>query len=234
MTRKFLITAAALAAVNGLALAQMGQSTAQQSQQQKDQQSMQSPTAQPAGNAMQGQQQQLTDQEFVKQAAARGQFEIKSAKLVQDKVDDPQVKQRAKSIEQDHQKALDELKQIAKSKNIDFASDMDTQRQRLYDQLKDQNKEQLAQSFKQQQIQAHKDTIQLFQQASTELKDPELKQFAQKQLPILQQHLTMIQGNAQGQDQSAMPAGAKLDQQDQPKDKESGYESKDTPMQQNR
>lgn len=246
MTSKILITTAAVTVVSTMALAQMGQTGQQSTMDQPMQRSQ--PTAQPAGGAMQGQQssqtgqssqmtqagqQQLTDREFVKQAASSGEYEVKSAKLVQDKVDDQQLKQHAMHIEQDHKKANDELKQIAKAKNITISDDMDARHQRMYDQLKDQDKEQLAQTWKQQQQQAHQDAIKLFQQASTQLQDPELKQFAQKQLPILQQHQAMLGGS----DQSAKPAGAQLGEdqdlqkdKDTVKDKQPGYESKDTPI----
>lgn len=247
MTRKFLITAAAIAAVNTVAFAEMGQSGSEQSRQGSQQSS---PTAQPAGGAMTGtqsgqtwqqkqgasvdQKQQLTDQDYVKQVAQTSQFEVQAAQLAADKIDDPSLKQSAQRIQQDHAKASDELKQIAKSKNMDVPTEMDAQHQRLYDQMKNQGKEELATSFKAQQIQAHKDAIDLNQRASTQLKDPELKEFAQKQVPILQQHLTSLQG-AQSPDQ-AVPAGSKLDSDSKWKDspydkKESGYESKDTPIQ---
>ena len=250
MTRKFFITAAAMAAVSTLAYAQMGQDTAKERSGNDAMQT--SPTAQPAGAAMTGQtQQQLTDKEFVKQAAQSGEFEVKSAKLIADKVDDPKMKESAKLIGQDHKKANDELKQIAKTKNIDVPSEMDAKQQRMYDQWKTQDQQELAGAYHMQQIQGHKDAIELFQKASTQLQDAELKQFAQKHLPILQQHLTMLQANAQMQhDPSAVPAGAKLDQPssmdqpksktdgwkdtNQPKQKESGFESKQNPIQTDR
>ena len=248
MTRKFFITAAAMAAVSTLAYAQMGTDTAKEGSGKDAMQT--SPMAQPAGGTMTGQtQQQLTAKEFVKQAAQSGEFEVKSAKLISDKVDDPKVKESAKLIEQDHKKANDELKQIAKVKNIDVPTEMDTKHQRMYDQWKTEDQQKLADAYQMQQIQGHKDAIELFQKASTQLQDAELKQFAQKYLPILQQHLTMLQGDAQMRhDPSAVPAGSRLDQPtgvnqpksdqwkdtNQPKPKESGFESKDTPIQTDR
>ncbi len=228
MSCRFLITAAAVTVVGSMSLGQLG----------LDEPSQQQQTAQPAAGQVGGQtgqtgqmgmtgQQQISDRDFVRQAASAGQFEVKSAKLVQDKADDPQIKQHARRIEQDHERANQELKQIAKNKNIELTEDMDARHQRLYDQLKDQDKEQLVQTWKQQMQQAHRENIQLFQRASTQLQDPELKQFAQKQLPILQQHQAMLQG-----DRSAQPAGAQLGQ-DQDKEKDQDKPDMDSPMQVN-
>jgi putative membrane protein len=42
-------------------------------------------------------------------------------------------------------------------------------------------------------VTAHEDTVKLFQKASADAKDPEVKAFATKTLPKLQHHLQMAQ-----------------------------------------
>lgn len=174
-------------------------------------------SAQPAG-AMQG---QLTSQDFVNQAASAGLFEVKSAKLAASKIDDPQIKQFATQMEKDHAKANDELKDIAKKKNLTVPSDLQGQDQQMYSQLQNQSGQQLSQLYVQDQVKAHQKTVDLFQRASSQLQDPDLKQFATKQLQILKQHQQHIQSlpgassagasglsGSSSMDSSAQPAGS--------------------------
>lgn len=42
-------------------------------------------------------------------------------------------------------------------------------------------------------LQAHRDTIELFEKGARDARDPEVKAFAQKTLPKLKQHLEMAQ-----------------------------------------
>ena len=47
-------------------------------------------------------------------------------------------------------------------------------------------------------VSAHEDAVKLFEDASKNAKDPEVKQFATETLPILQQHLQMAKTLEQG------------------------------------
>jgi putative membrane protein len=40
-------------------------------------------------------------------------------------------------------------------------------------------------------VSAHQDAVKLFEKASNDVKDPDVKQFAIETLPVLQQHLEM-------------------------------------------
>lgn len=151
--------------------------------------------------------QKISDQDFVRKAASAGQYEVDASKWVQDKTKDPQIKQLAKTMEDDHKQANDELKRIAKQANIDVPTSLQGADQRMLSQLKQQSDEQQAgQQYIQQQIQAHQQAIDLFRQAQDQLKDPQLKSFAQRTLPKLQEHLQHLQQMSS----SVQPAGAAL------------------------
>ena len=49
-------------------------------------------------------------------------------------------------------------------------------------------------------VSAHQDAVKLFEKASNDVKDPDIKQFAIQTLPVLQQHLQMAQGLQQRAD----------------------------------
>ena len=61
----------------------------------------------------------------------------------------------------------------------------------MLDQL--QAAENQAETYVQQQMIAHQNTIELFQQFAEQGDNPELQQFAEQTLPILQEHLEMAQ-----------------------------------------
>lgn len=173
-----------------------------------------------------GSMQQVTPEQFVKQASAGSEFEIQCAKLAESKSDDPMVKKTAREILKDHQKAQDELKKVADKNDWTVSRQLDPQHQQLLDDLKSKSGEQFTQTFDQQQIRAHQKAINLYQSASTQVQNPDLKDYIDKTLPTLQEHLTMLQqdqkaaqgGTIQG---GAQPAGSALPgSQDQQKDKD--------------
>ena len=155
--------------------------------------------------------QKITDKDFVQKAVSAGLYEVDAAKLVQDKVSDPQIKQLAKTMESDHKQTNTELTKIAKQSNIDVPSKPQGADQQMLVQLRQSNDQQLGQQYLQQQIQAHQQAIQLFQQGQ-QLQNPELKGFAERTLPKLQEHLQHLQQMSS----SAQPAGAAMPGMDMP------------------
>ena len=147
----------------------------------------------------------ITQEEFVKQVAAGNQFGIDSSKLAMDKGDD-KLKSVAKMITSDHQKAQDELKKIAQKQNITVSSDLSAEQKQMLEDLKGKDGDQFKQAYLQNQQQAHQQAIKLFTQASTQLQNKDLMEFAQQQLPKLQEHQAMIQDQLPG----ARPAGSIL------------------------
>ena len=141
-----------------------------------------------------GQAHARSDKSFMKAAAHAGAAEIEASKLAQTKAKSADVKSFADSMVTDHTKVADELKALAASKNVklpDGPSVTQKAELKLID-AGDNDKfdERYAKNFG---VKAHEDTIKLFEEASREAKDPEVKAWAAKTLPGLKHHLEMAQ-----------------------------------------
>ena len=136
---------------------------------------------------------QLSEQEqkFVKDAASGGMAEVQMGRLAAQKGQSEAVKKFGQRLVQDHTKANQELKQIASKKGVTVSSQPASEHKSALEHLRSLQGAEFDKAFTQHAIQDHQKDIQKFQQASQQLQDPELKAFASKTLPTLQQHLQM-------------------------------------------
>lgn len=147
-----------------------------------------------AGTALATQAHARSDAAFMKEAAHAGAAEIEAGKLAQTKAKNADVKAFADSMIADHTKVADELKALAAAKNVklpDGPSVKQKAQLKLIDAGDDDKFDaRYAKTFG---VNAHQDTIKLFQDAAREAKDPEVKAWAEKTLPALRHHLEMAQ-----------------------------------------
>jgi len=133
-----------------------------------------------------------TDENFLEAAAHAGHTEIEGSKMAQTKAASGDVKSFAEQMIKDHTKVGDELDQLAASKNVKVPTEPSlTQKTKLkllgvYDGA-NFDKHYASEIG----VSAHEDTVKLFRKASQEAKDPEVKAFAEKNLPALEHHLEM-------------------------------------------
>jgi putative membrane protein len=135
-----------------------------------------------------------SDESFMKDAAHAGAAEIEASKLAQTKAKSPDVKAFADAMITDHTKVAEELKALAAKKNVTLPDGPSVKHKaelKLID-AGDNDKfdERYAKHFG---VNAHKDTIKLFEDAAKNAQDPEVKAWAQKTLPGLKHHLEMAQ-----------------------------------------
>lgn len=135
------------------------------------------------------------DASFLKQAAENGHAEVESSKLALKKItaDDP-IRRFAQTMVDEHQKAGSELKALATSKGVQV-SDQPSMVQRAKIQMLSNAD---GASFSRRYIEgmgvnAHKDTIKLFEKAAANADDADVKAFASRTLPTLEKHMTMAQ-----------------------------------------
>jgi len=132
------------------------------------------------------------DRTFVEEASLGGLFEVRSAELALEREDDPQIKQIASMILEDHQKANQELETIARRKGITVPQQLSQRYQEMFDQLHNASGAAFARQFQDVQEKAHEDAIRLFERQAREGQDADLKSFAERTLPVLRKHMDHV------------------------------------------
>ena len=134
-----------------------------------------------------------TSEEFVKKAAQANFAEIEVSKLAQTKAESSDVKSFAQRMIDDHSQANSELAQIAKTQNLKVPLDADLKHKASMTMLKARKGESFDTAYMKEMDKDHTAAVNLFQAASTSSKlSPELKAFAAKTLPKLEQHHQLV------------------------------------------
>ncbi len=142
------------------------------------------------------------DTTFAHKAAIGGMAEVELGKLAQQKASNDQVKQFGSRMVDDHSKANDELKQIASSKGITLPADLDAKHKNKLAKMQKLSGAQFDRAYMDDMLTDHKEDVADFKKESTSGKDSDLKAFAAKTLPTLEDHLKMAQST-----HSAMKGG---------------------------
>ncbi len=129
------------------------------------------------------------DAKFVTEAANGGMAEVELGKLAKEKGQHLDVKAFGEMMIRDHSKANDELATLAQAKNITLPATLGTDEQNLKDELSKKAPGDFDKSYIEDMVKDHEKDIKLFEDASKNLKDTELKAFVDKTLPTLRNHL---------------------------------------------
>jgi len=133
------------------------------------------------------------DKTFVQKAAIGGLAEVEMGKLAQQKAGSDQVKQFGTRMVDDHSKANDELKQVASSKGIALPSDLDAKHKGKMAKLEKLSGAQFDRAYMDDMVADHKEDVSEFQKQAKSGSDADIKGFASKTLPTLQEHLTLAE-----------------------------------------
>jgi putative membrane protein len=130
---------------------------------------------------------------FILDAAKGGLAEIKMGKLAAEKASDPQVKEFGNKMVEDHQKANDELRQVANDKKVKWPDDLTDEQVATFKKLSQLSGPDFDREYVQAMVEDHQKDVDEFRQEEQRAQDPELKGFVSRTLPILQHHLQMAQ-----------------------------------------
>ncbi|MDM1295819.1 DUF4142 domain-containing protein [Sphingobacterium sp. N143] len=130
-----------------------------------------------------------SDAEFVTEAANGGMAEVELGQLAQQKAQNGEVKAFAEMMIKDHTKANEELKALADSKNITLPAAVASEQQQVKDKLTSKPASEFDKAYIADMVEDHEKDVKLFEDASKNLKDPDLKAFVDKTLPTLRNHL---------------------------------------------
>lgn len=138
------------------------------------------------------------DAKFLREAADGGMAEVELGQLASEKASSGEVKQFGQRMIEDHGKANDELKQLATQKHVELPAEPSAKHKATRARLEKLSGEGFDKAYMADMLKDHKKDVAEFQHESTSAKDPDVKIFAAKTLPTLQDHLKQAQGLASG------------------------------------
>jgi putative membrane protein len=133
------------------------------------------------------------DRSFATKAASGGLAEIQAAQVAQQKAGSPQVKTFADRMISDHTQANTELQQIAQQEKLTLPTQPASHDRASVQAMTGLTGSVFDRRYAQEEVRDHQQDVALFRQEANSGRDPALKQYAQKTLPVLRQHLQMAQ-----------------------------------------
>ncbi|EEF59374.1 DUF4142 domain-containing protein [Pedosphaera parvula] len=134
------------------------------------------------------------DFKFVTDAAKGGMTEVELGQLAQQKASNQAVKDFGQKMVDDHKKANDELMQLVSQKGATLPTDVtSTGEKRVEDHLRNLSGADFDKAYMDHMVKDHKKDVKEFERMSKDAKDPELRAWAAKTLPTLEQHLQMAE-----------------------------------------
>jgi len=130
---------------------------------------------------------------FAHKAAIGGMAEVELGNLAQQKASNDQVKQFGARMVQDHGRANEELKQLASTKGLQLPTSLDSKHQKDMNRLQKMSGAQFDKAYMSHMVDDHKKDVSDFQKEANSGHDSDLKAFAAKTLPVLQEHLQLAQ-----------------------------------------
>jgi putative membrane protein len=131
------------------------------------------------------------DDAFVAKAAQGGMAEVELGKLASEKASADAVKQFGQRMVTDHGKANDELKTLAANKKMTLPSDIGAENKALRDRLMKLSGATFDQAYMKAMVADHVKDVNEFRMESKSGKDADVKAWAAKTLPTLEEHLKM-------------------------------------------
>jgi putative membrane protein len=128
------------------------------------------------------------DAKFLKEAAEGNLAEVRLGELADQRAASDSVKQFGKRMATDHQKAYDELKQLASQKGVMVPTALDRGHQRLYDRLSKLSGADFDRAYMKEMVKDHDKDVKAFRKEADAGKDADVKAWASKTLPTLQEH----------------------------------------------
>ncbi|MBS1148493.1 MAG: putative outer membrane protein [Myxococcaceae bacterium] len=142
-----------------------------------------------AGKAEEQKKLSRRDKEFVIDAAIGGLAEVELGKLAQEQGQSQDVKDLGERLLKEHEKANRELEAAVAPYDVMLPTRMDSEHQRDYDKLKAMKGADFDNAFARHIVKDHEKTIKLFKKQAKSGEAKELKEYATRTIPVLEEHL---------------------------------------------
>ena len=147
----------------------------------------------PAGWAQSANRMAGADSTFVTKAAEGGMAEVQLGNLAKSNAESSDVKSFGEQMVTDHTQANDELKSIASKKSITLPTSVNAKQQAEYNRLEKLKGAAFDREYMKLMVSDHRTDVNEFRRESEHGSDPDLKAFAAKTLPTLENHLKMAE-----------------------------------------
>lgn len=117
--------------------------------------------------------------------------EIDMGKLAQERGSSEHVKELGKQLAEDHQKSLDQIRSIAQSKGVDLPQEVSKKDKAEHDRIAAMSGDAFDRAFLKSAQQDHRKDIAEYKREAERSTDPDVKQYAQSTLPVLERHQQM-------------------------------------------
>jgi putative membrane protein len=134
-----------------------------------------------------------TDKHFASNAAEGGLAEVELGQMAQKKGSSPSVKDFGQKMVEDHSKAADELKDCARKLGLDLPDHISATAMAEKAKLTAFSGQHFDRAYIDAMVKDHLEDVAAFKREAREGQNPELKRFAAKTLPVLEEHLKMAQ-----------------------------------------
>lgn len=133
------------------------------------------------------------DSRFLKDAAIGAMTEVQLGQTAQQQGSDEAVKQFGQRMVTDHGKELDQIKSLAQSKGVDLPMELDKKHKKLADKMAKLSGSDFDKIYASDMLKDHEKDLSDFQKEADKATDPDVKAFAAKTVPTLQEHLSLAQ-----------------------------------------
>ena len=133
------------------------------------------------------------DKEFISKAGMGGLAEVQMGNLALQKASSNDVRQFAQRMVSEHSAANEELNQLATVKGTALPTELDSAHKGMLDHLTSLTGAEFDKAYMQHMVEDHQKDVSEFEKASTSAGDSDLKTWANKTLPVLQDHLKTAQ-----------------------------------------
>lgn len=175
---------------------------------------------QPASQA--GQQRQTVpmnpknDQQFLEWAATRNAMEVEMGQMAARKAPSQQVRQFGQMLATDHGRNNAKAMPLIREMNITLPETMAPQDHKTIEEFTRLKGQQFDQRFVQHEVKDHEHVIKIFQKFAKDAQNPQVRQFAEQTIPVLEKHLAAAKRLAGAEKGNAGAAGHSEEQEHQP------------------
>jgi putative membrane protein len=129
------------------------------------------------------------DAQFLVDATEIAMMEIQMSELAENQGSAEDIKELGKMIKEDHSKSLKEIQKTASAKMITIPNEITAKGKESYDKLLHKTGSDFDKAYCDEMVENHKSAIEKYEKAASNLKDSEIKNWANTQLATLRSHL---------------------------------------------